>query len=281
MAINVFQEVANRLINNPHSISPIAAGGGPELLRALNDDSMRYPNLNLVHDGLAEIISAIGGDDLGTIFNQVRSSVTSANPLNLLRGILDVPVKLPSIVESLLAHQVEVAASLLSAVKAIVVRQASANPAKALEMAYGAYFFDGGYVTVPNKRIAPPDLPPDVSTVNDLQSFYSQKTGERYVRDLVRLGIEAIANDHWNLIARYSAIDTSAFLTDKEKAKKWFAGFADYAESSATSAVEQAVQGIATFQTNALVAASVATAAGTAARKAAQATFFMAVGIDL
>ncbi|MBI3301991.1 MAG: hypothetical protein HYZ72_07940 [Deltaproteobacteria bacterium] len=59
----------------------------------------------------------------------------------------------------------------------------------------------------------------------------------------------------------------------KNKFADWFKGFSSVAESTVTGAVEEASLGVAAFQSNALIAASVGTFAGTAARKAAQHVF--------
>ena len=140
------------------------------------------------------------------------------------------------------------------------------------------YFFaEGGYTTVAGQKIAPPDLPSGTA----INNLFSDKTGERYVRDLTRVGFEAVANDTWDLILRYNKIDTTNAITNKPKAKAWFKGYSDYAEAGVTSALEQALsQGGGPVQANPLLAAGVATAAGTAARKATQHVYLQEIGIN-
>jgi hypothetical protein len=276
--LNVFQEIGERLINDTASLSPIPVGRG--LSKAINDATKPRPDFDLTISGLAVILNAIGGNEFPDLVKRFVDAVTSLNPLKVIGVVLDFTPQLPSLVEGLVTRQIEVAASVFSILKAVAPGELD-NTAKAIEKAYGDYFFGDGYETVPEKKIAPPDLPSANSTAAEAASFFSQKTGERYVRDLVRLGIEAVANDRWKLVTRYGAIDQTANIGDKAKAKKWFEGFANFAEASVTGAIEQALQGVAAFQTSPLIAASVATAAGTAARKAAQQTFLQEIGIPL
>jgi hypothetical protein len=91
----------------------------------------------------------------------------------------------------------------------------------------------------------------------------------------VRLMVEA-ADDvrYHDLKRRYGAV--LALLGDGDTQRKfasWFKGFASMAEAAVMSSVEEACLGVAAFQTNALLAASAGTFAGTAARKAAQHVF--------
>ena len=66
---------------------------------------------------------------------------------------------------------------------------------------------------------------------------------------------------------------------DADKLMRWFRGVSGVAESQAMSAVEQAALGVATFQSNPLIAAAAGTFAGTAARKAAQHVFLSELGV--
>ena len=70
-------------------------------------------------------------------------------------------------------------------------------------------------------------------------------------------------------------------VRDQDKATRWFKGAASMAESLVTSAVEEALLGVAQFQTNPMLAASAATYAGTAARKATQHAFLSHIPIPL
>jgi hypothetical protein len=274
MPITVFQTIANQLVNNPYEVSPISKGSGRDLLSAINSDQ-KYPGITEV-GGIGDVLAALVGDDINSDLKKLTDSISSANPLALLEALLTVAVDLPGLVEGFLSHQVEVAASIISFVNVV---QNPVGAANALESAYGDYFFGGGYNTVPDQKISPPALPFSSSTAKDIIGFFSQKTGERYVRDLIRVGIEAMGNYVWKLADCYNAIDKTPAIKNQAKAKAWFSGFSDYAESAVTAAVEQAAQGVSTFQSNPLIAASVATAAGTSARKAAQTTFFAELGI--
>jgi hypothetical protein len=139
------------------------------------------------------------------------------------------------------------------------------------------YFFAGGYPTVAGEKISPPEL----GSPAEPKNLFSKKTGEQYIRDLTRVGFEAVANETWNLNGRYAAIDTNAGIkaAAKAKAKAWFKGFADFAEASVTSAIEQVLQGGGPAHGNALLAAAIGTAAGTAARKSAQHVYLKEIGI--
>ena len=179
--------------------------------------------------------------------------------------------------EALVANQIIIGASLLSIIQALDPF-GNHNLITSIFSAQSEYFFNGGYLTVADEKIIPPSL-----ATADPKTFFSEKTGERYVRDLTRVGFEAVANDTWRLIDRYKTMSKDPRIKDVGKAQKWFKGFADYAEASVTSVIEQVLShggglGVS-IPTNPVVAAGIATAAGTAARKAAQQTFFDEIGI--
>ena len=148
----------------------------------------------------------------------------------------------------------------------------------AVEDALLQYFFTPqGFETVDGLRVVAPvhlaDI--DVANLGQFKALFSERTGERYVRDLVRLTVEAAGDVRYDdLKSRYGAM--LQLVGDDAKRTtftNWFKGFASIAEAALTSAVEQACLGAASFQTNALIAASAGTFAGTAARKAAQHVF--------
>src|SRR5215468_995100 len=148
----------------------------------------------------------------------------------------------------------------------------------AVEDALLRYFFTPqGFETVDGLRVVAPvhlaDI--DVANLGQFKALFSERTGERYVRDLVRLTVEAAGDVRYDdLKSRYGAM--LQLVGDDAKRTtftNWFKGFASIAEAALTSAVEQACLGAASFQTNALIAASAGTFAGTAARKAAQHVF--------
>jgi hypothetical protein len=278
------------------------------LLQLLNS-SAATPKFPLTIPGVTGLLQTAGIAELNQLFSAVKGVVptgatTPANPIDALKNFFNglgvqINQAVPQ-VESLLTHQLIIGASLLSIV----------NPANLDEIFIGQsqYFFGhvdptthqtvSGYLTVANEVISPPALPrlgtgaiPTTATAafKDLGSLLSKKTGEQYIRDLTRVGLEAVANKAWNLITRYPQIVTSAALPagdplkikDASKAQAWFKGFADFAEANVTAVVEQALsQGGGPVQANPLLAASIATAAGTAARKSAQHIFLREIGIS-
>jgi len=173
----------------------------------------------------------------------------------------------------LLASQLNI---LVSFATTLATLPLTAGPA--VEDALLQYFFTSeGFETVDGLRIVAPvhlsDI--DVAALGQVKALFSERTGERYLRDLVRLTVEAADDARYNdLKSRYAAM--LGLLGDDSKRAKftnWFKGFASIAEAAVTSSVEQACLGAASFQTNALIAASAGTFAGTAARKAAQHVF--------
>jgi len=173
----------------------------------------------------------------------------------------------------LLASQLNI---LVSFVTTLATLPTAAGPA--VEEALLQYFFTSeGFETVDGLRIVAPvhlaDI--DIAQLGQFKALFSERTGERYVRDLVRLTVEAADDVRYDdLKSRYGAM--LQLVGDDAKRTtftNWFKGFASIAEAAVTSAVEQACLGAASFQTNALIAASAGTFAGTAARKAAQHVF--------
>src|SRR5262249_14901438 len=102
----------------------------------------------------------------------------------------------------------------------------------------------------------------------------------QYIRDTIRVTVEASGDALFNLKTRYQPmINRTDDLGKLERT--WFKGFAALAESMTTSAIEEAAQGIASFSTNPLLAASLATFAGSPTRKCTQSAFLLEVGIEL
>ncbi len=147
---------------------------------------------------------------------------------------------------------------------------------KAVGDAVLAYFFTtDGYQTVDGtKLVSPVQLPDiDLQALGHLKSLFGG-TAERYVRDLVRLMVEAADDARYNdLPRRYRVMLQRVGDQKAPKYASWFKGFSSMAEAAVTSAVEEACLGVSTFQTNSLIAASAGTFAGTAARKAMQHVF--------
>ena len=149
--------------------------------------------------------------------------------------------------------------------------------ANAVREALLEYFFTReGYNTVDGTQLVAPvhlsDL--DLQNVGQLKALFSERTAERYVRDLIRVLVEAADNIRYDqLDKRYTAIHGFVPADKQTKFVDWFRGIASAAESAVMGAVEEAVLGVSEFQTNPLIAASASTFAGVAARKAAQHIF--------
>jgi hypothetical protein len=159
---------------------------------------------------------------------------------------------------------------------------------KGIPDAYITYFFGAnGYITVDGIPILPPmhfgemiPFDPIALTVefDKVRGLLSEKTADRYVRDLIRITVEAAEDARYRLRPRYANLLTRVGNARHAKAGRWFKGVSSLAEALVTSAVEEVVLGVAQFETNALIAASAATYAGTAARKAAQHVFLGELG---
>jgi hypothetical protein len=145
----------------------------------------------------------------------------------------------------------------------------------AIEESVLTYFFTrDGFRTIDASQLVAPihleDL--DVGKATAIKGIFSQRTGDRYIRDLIRVVVESADDARYDLRKRYDAALTLA-KDKRSKYEDWFKGFSSMAEGAVTSAVEQACMGAATFQTNPLIAAAAGTFAGTAARKATQHVF--------
>jgi hypothetical protein len=155
-----------------------------------------------------------------------------------------------------------------------------------IEDAYISYLFDEkGFQTIDGDSIAPPTHLNDFTNaalggdLKTLKDAFSEKNAIRYVRDLVRLPVEAACDEAYSLNTLIDTAVTSNFPTPadrkdgKAKIIRWMKGFASMAEASVTGAVEEVCSGVGSFQTNQLVAAAAGTFAGTWARKVTQDIF--------
>jgi len=266
------------------------------LLQILNNSSVSSPTVPLTITAIKQLARSAGMEQLTALNKQLLDFMQSGK-LEDLGTIFNDITDLEEQTVHLLTDQVIIGLSLLSIIKAL--KPTSLEP---LATAHSEYFFGHptdpknpakgtlpGYVTIAGEVIAPPALPSfeSASDLRDIARLFSRKTGEQYVRDLTRVGFEAVANDVWKLESRYDQMTTNAKLQtgnleikDLKKAQNWFKGFADYAEAGVTSAVEQALsQSGGPVPANPLLAAGLATAAGTAARKASQHVFLEQIGI--
>ena len=222
-----------------------------------------------------------GGDPLDLVrvlFQREKDNMTrllsASSPqdaLRISRDIFSADVsRLWTTVGPLLASQFSILVSF-----ATTATRLPTDGGKAVEDAVLKYFFTSdGYTTVDGtKLVSPVQLSSiDLQAAGQLKSTFAG-TAERYVRDLVRIMVEAADDARYDdLPKRYQA--TLELVGDKRpKYESWFKGFSSMAEAAVTSAVEEACLGVSTFQTNSLIAASAGTFAGTAARKATQHVF--------
>jgi hypothetical protein len=166
-----------------------------------------------------------------------------------------------------------------------------------VEKALRDYFFNKkGYQTVDGSNIVSPvHLSDIVSAVAggatstsgspdlaQFKSLFSKATAEHYVRDTIRVTVEAAYDTSRDLRKAYKdtrdklrELKDTAALKDAigNKFVTWFRGFSAVAESAAMRTVETATEGVSGFQTNTLIAAAAGTFAGTIARKLAQDDF--------
>jgi hypothetical protein len=210
VAINVFTKLQRLLLADPKTnffptspILPHVGGGGFPLLDLINDSKTPTPKLPLTISAIRSLVTSLGPDDLMTLDANLLNLIRSGSPVDALEAIVDIPRELQGLaaqVEILLVHQLVIGASLFSIIAALDPKN-KYNLFNSAYDAHGQYFFsDRGYTTVAGQDISPPDL-----SMGSQPITISQKTGERYVRDLTRVGFEAVANDTWNLIDRDKA----------------------------------------------------------------------------
>jgi len=124
---------------------------------------------------------------------------------------------------------------------------------EAVRQALLEYFFTrAGYRTVDGTQLVAPvhltDL--DLHNTGQFKAVFSERTAERYVRDLIRVFIEAADNVRYNqLDRRYQALLSFVPPEKQTKFVDWFRGMASAAESSVMDVVEEVVLGVSEFQT--------------------------------
>jgi hypothetical protein len=259
------------------------AGGvsvGQALKAQLNSAATKPTDLKFsFSSALPTVLSALNPAPLLTFvgttaalpFKLIRDVITGTNPV---QEFADFPKELEAVFSSIavplvhlpffLANQLEVALTVLPTLQMInKARGALEN----IEKALGDYFFSDGYTTVDGEKIALPTQ--------------SQKSGVEFVRNAVRIPIEAGLDIEYDLVNRTQTtvpamvFGTASAPSDAQKKKliTWMKGFADQAEATTTSAVEGLVLGAGSAKTNSLIAAAAGTAAGIMARKATQHVF--------
>jgi len=263
----------------------LAAGGTDLWQQLIGPDVLpRNIDLSFIHEigtlALPQLFRD-GGDPLDLVralfqrrqddMTQLLSASSPQDALRICRDVFSADVsRLWSTVGPLLASQFSILVSF-----ATTATRLPTDGGRAIEEAVLKYFFTSdGYTTVDGtKLVSPVQLSSlDLQAAGHLKSIFAG-TAERYVRDLVRLMVEAADDARYDdLPKRYNA--TLVLVGDKRsKYESWFKGFSSMAEAAVTSAVEEACLGVSTFQTNSLIAASAGTFAGTAARKATQHVF--------
>jgi hypothetical protein len=217
--------------------------------------------LQLMSDPLGELKGVFAGEEPRAIFARVMDFFNRKPEL----------ARLSSTLGSFLEGQFGIALSLITTFKNLADPK---FPRAVADAALQYFFGKEGFITVDEIHVMPPmhlaGLP---QHLGDLNSFLSEKTADRYLRDIIAITVEAAGDVQYNLRDRYPRVLSQLTAPLQETAKRWFTGFASMAEAGVTTAVEETLLGIGTFQGNRLIAASAATYAGTAARKATQHVF--------
>jgi len=269
------------------------------LINQLKDPQQTVPSsLKLV---FANPLSSVLSTDLPASFLQFFGTVASL-PFKLIKDVItgsdpiaelqDLPQQLSGSLSNLaapLAHlpmllinQLEVALSVLPTLQ--MLKQSGAALTH-IDEAVGQYFFAGGFTTIDGDKIAPPQLTDVASNdLKTLKSLASQKSGADYIRNAVRLPIEAGTDVEYDLPNRLNNAPIQVFgnnptAAEKQKVLTWMKGYAAQAEAAATTTVEGVVLGAGPSKTNSLIGAAAGSAAGTMARKAAQHVFLRELGI--
>ncbi len=225
--------------------------------------------LKFLKDPAGEVTRIFSGNDPADISGRLLQFFNGRNELKDLSGMLG----------SFLEGQFGIALSLVTTLKNL----ADPSLPRLVTDSVMQYFFGpNGFSTVDEISIAPPmNLSGIPKNLGDLKGFLSEKNAERYVRDVISVVVEATGDFQYKLRDRYGRMIAQLSAAHQETAKRWFKGFAAMAEAGLSSAVEETLLGIGTFQGNKLVAASAGAYAGTTARKMTQHVFLseMAVGL--
>lgn len=261
-----------------------AKAGSLNLLQQLHGDA-KLPEVELdFFSGLLDIADLVSDrkptDRLRDFFldriEDMRRLVEADGPAEVLavtRDLLgDQLQELRGTILPFVGRQFSIALSLVTTLRNLPEAK---NAVKTALLSY--FFTKEGFVTIDSLQLsAPAQLGGlDVKNLGQVKALLTERTAERYIRDTIRLIVESAGDVRYsNLRARYDAMRQHMPNDEKrEKFADWFRGFSSVAESTVTGAVEEATLGVATFQTNPLLAASASTFAGTAARKAAQHVF--------
>lgn len=260
----------------PTKIAPSFLGGLPGLLGDSSDN------------GAGVLLGLLG--DLARLPVKITTDILKRD--NPLSDILELPRTVLQWFRTLLpgslhlpfviANQVEIALSVLPTIH--MFQNAPATVGK-IEEALGAYFFTAdGHQTIDGDAITRPDLAKVAAgDFTTLKSLVSHKAAADYVRNSVRITIDAGADAEYDLRNRlktaYGLVWENPTPANQTRLVEWMKGFASMAESAATSAVEAAILGAGAMQTNSVIGAAAGTAAGTMARKATQDVYLTELGV--
>ena len=218
--------------------------------------------------------------DPGATLKGILQSESPAEVFNRVKDFFQQRPDLSSVLPTLgsfIEGQFGIALSLITTLKKLLGPK---FPQAIVDAQLQYYFGKDGYVTVDEIHLTPPmQLSGVPQQLSDLRGLLSEKTGERFVRDLITVTVEAAGDVQYGLRDRYPQMATLLSSMQLDTAKRWFKGFSTMAESGVTSGVEETVLGISQFLTNALIAASAGAYAGTIARKATQHVFLSELGL--
>lgn len=294
-------------MSNLHAVAALIQGHAAQILA--NEVGPRLGKIK-AREGALNLLDQLRGNarlpdvdiDVFSGFLDIQGLVSERNPLEKLRDFFldrlndikrlvdaDSPEAVLAVTRTLLAEQLQdlrdtalpflgrqfgIALSLVTTLRNLPAPEVRAS----LKTAVLSYFFTKeGFITIDGVQLAAASHSGevDLKQLGKVKTLLSAGTAERYIRDTIRLIVEAAGDARYNdLRKRYDAMRLH-MSTDEQKEKfgDWFKGFSVMAESTVMGAVEEAALGVAAFQTNPLVAASASTFAGMAARKAAQHVF--------
>lgn len=294
-------------MGNLHAITALIQGRAAQILA--NDIGPQLGKIT-ASPGAANLMEQLRGAaklpdvdvDIFSGLLDISDLVSEKNPLEKLRNFFldrvndvkrlvdaDSPEEVLSVTRSLLAEQLQdlrntalpflgrqfgIALSLVTTLRNLPTPEVR----NSLKTALLSYFFTKeGFLTIDGLQLSATKNLGDVNLkqISSVKTMLSAQTAEQYIRDTIRLIVEAAGDTRYDdLRKRYDAMRLHLPTDEKqEKFADWFKGFSAMAESTVTSAVEEAALGVAAFQTNQLIAASASTFAGVAARKAAQHVF--------
>ncbi len=287
--------------SSPNAPSLTMASGTSLQAQLRNNAQVNPSGVGVIFTGLPDILDFAGvlgqnkllgipGDIIGRAAGFFTSLMGSTNdPQELLKNVRQaidgisrsVPFNGLMVLPQFLKGQLSIAISVIS----VFGRLPKPTIPQKVEDAYVLYLFDEkGFQTIDGDSIAPPTNLSDFtgamsSDFKTLKDAFSEKNAVRYVRDLVRLPVEAACDETYSLPTLLDSVVASNFPVAADQAAgrakiiRWMKGFSSMAESGVTGAVEEACSGIGSFQTNQLIAAAAGTFAGTWARKVTQKLF--------